>query len=101
MVIGGVTKPKPPMVLAPRAPNLVEIGRALVTLHLVFLVAVVRNGKLTLGSISPALYEHYQPLPAGSIKYTYMKTAFKTLAISIALSSACLLLHYLIGSMSY
>ena len=62
---------------------------------------MVRNGKLRLGSRRPATAGHYQPLPAAIIKYTQMKTSLKVLAVAIALSSAALFLHYLIGSMSY
>ena len=61
----------------------------------------VRNGKPRLGSRIPVVCGLYQLLPAAAIKYTYMKTSMKVMAVAIALSSAALLLHYLIGSMSY
>ena len=43
----------------------------------------------------------YQPLPAATIKYTYMKTAFKVIAIATAIIVACLIVHYCIGTFSY
>ena len=61
----------------------------------------VTNGKLRSEAGSPVVCGLYQLLPAAAIKYTYMKTSMKVMAVAIALSSAALLLHYLIGSMSY
>ena len=44
---------------------------------------------------------HYQPLPAAWIKYTHMKTVFKTLAVAIMMVTVCLVIHYAIGTFSY
>ena len=103
------TKPKPPMEYAADARN------------------TVRNGKLRLGGRSPVTAGHYQLLPPHRINRLYahifhsllhhtrgpglcpmhpqqvpaMKKTLKTLAVAVALSSAALLVHYLIGSMSY
>ena len=50
----------------------------------------------------PVTAGHYQPLPAAAIKYTYMKHPFtKTLALAVVMIAGAVLLHYLIGSMSY
>ena len=62
---------------------------------------LVGNGKLSLGSRSPAYYDHYQSLPAAAIKYTYMKTAFKVILIAIAMVTVCLAVHYAMGTFSY
>ena len=44
----------------------------------------------------------YQPLPAAPVKYTYMKHPIrKTMAIAITMVIASLIVHYLIGTMSY
>ena len=43
----------------------------------------------------------YQLLPAAAIKYTYMKTALKVIAIATAIIVACLIVHYCIGTFSY
>ena len=77
MVMGRPTKPKPPSDYADLARNMVG------------------NGKPRLGSRSPVTAGHYQPLPAATIKYTYMKTAFKVIAIATAIIVACLIVHYL------
>ena len=103
------TKPNPPMECAADARNMVTIG------------------KLRLGSRTPVTAGHYQLLPPHRINRLYahifhsllhhtrgpglcpihpqqvsaMKKAVKTLAVAVALSSAALALHYLIGSMSY
>ena len=83
MVSRPQTKPNPPSVFAGLARNLVG------------------NGKPRSEAGSPALNSLYQPLPAATVKYTEMKTSMKVMAVAVALSSAALALHYLIGSMSY
>ena len=62
---------------------------------------MVRKGKPRLGSRSPVVCGLYQLLPAASIKYTYMKTALKVIAIATAIIVACLIVHYCIGTFSY
>ena len=61
----------------------------------------VRKGKPSLGSRSPVVCDLYQLLPAAAVKYTYMKTAFKVIAIATAIVVACLIVHYCIGTFSY
>ena len=61
----------------------------------------VTNGKPRLGSRIPAACDLYQPLPAAAIKYTYMKTAFRVIAIAIVIVTACLIVHYCLGTFSY
>ena len=62
---------------------------------------MVRKGKPRSEAGSPASHSLYQPLPATPIKYTYMKTAFKVIAIATAIIVACLIVHYCIGTFSY
>ena len=62
---------------------------------------LVGNGKASLGSRSPAYYDHYQLLPAATRKYTYMKTAFRVILIATVIIVASLAVHYAIGTFSY
>ena len=62
---------------------------------------MVRKGKPRLGSRSPRVCGLYQLLPAATIKYTYMKTAFKVILIAIAMVTVCLAVHYAMGTFSY
>ena len=62
---------------------------------------MVRIGKARSGSRSPAEHSHYQRLPAAWIKYTHMKTVFKTLAVATVMVTVCLVIHYAIGTFSY
>jgi hypothetical protein len=62
---------------------------------------MVRIGKLRSAGGTPAEHDHYQLLPAAWIKYTHMKTVFKTLAVAIAMVTVCLVIHYAIGTFSY
>ena len=63
---------------------------------------MVSDGKARLGSRSPAGSDHYQCLPAATIKYTYMKHPFtKTLLLAIAMVTVCLWAHYMMGTFSY
>ena len=78
-----LTKPKPPCRLAGLARK------------------VVRFGKLRSAARSPVTAGDYQRLPAATIKYTWMKKAFKTLALAIVIVTACLAVHYAIGTFSY
>ena len=50
---------------------------------------------------SPASNSLYQPLPAAASKYTYMKTAFRVIAIAMVIVTACLIVHYCLGTFSY
>ena len=63
---------------------------------------MVGNGKPRLGSNAPAGSILYQPLPAATIKYTYMKHPFtKTLILAAAMICGCLAMHLAIGTFSY
>ena len=62
---------------------------------------MVTNGKPRSEAGAPTTNSLYQLLPAAPIKYTYMKTAFKVIAIATAIVVACLIVHYCIGTFSY
>ena len=62
---------------------------------------MVGNGKPRSAAGSPLGHSLYQPLPAAAVKYTYMKTAFRVIAIAIVIVTACLIVHYCLGTFSY
>ena len=63
---------------------------------------LVTNGKPRLGSRIPVACDLYQPLPAAPVKYTHMKHPLvKTLLLATVMIAGAVVLHYLMGSMSY
>ena len=63
---------------------------------------MVRKGKPRRACRIPTMRDHYQALPAAPVKYTYMKHPLvKTFLLATVMILGAVVLHYLIGSMSY